>query len=73
MSLPVTPPSPTGTWPQTTAGIERNMDVPEMFGGGDQNGTASTAILHGQAGTAASRIATQRIPRNMAPNYCGVV
>lgn len=72
MSLPVTPPSPSGAIYGPTPGIERNMDVPEIFGGGDQNGTASTSILHGQAGTAASKIATPRNLR-MSPNYCGVV
>lgn len=41
-------------------------------GGGDLNGTASTSIFHGQAGTAAQRIALPRRPPNSG-NYCGVI
>jgi len=66
-----------------TAGISRNMAAPEPAllsadqtsfaqGGGNLNGSANTANLLGQAGTAAQRIAIARRPPNSG-NYCGVV
>lgn len=73
MSLPTSPPDPTAAVYGPTPGISRNMTQPEPFGGGDVNGTGATTILHGQAGTAASRVATQRVPRTISPNYCGVI
>ena len=66
----------------TTPGISRNMQAvppieradatPFAQGGGNLNGSANTAHLLGQAGTAAQRIAVARRPPNSG-NYCGVV
>jgi hypothetical protein len=68
-----------------TAGISRNMqwelgpgDVVNFAagapgtGGGDLNGSANTANLLGQAGTAGVRIAVPRKPPNPG-NYCGII
>lgn len=72
---------PTAAVYGSTLGIDRNLTAGDPgglayvaeTGGGDQNGTGATSILHGQAGTAASRVATPRVPRNMSPNYCGII
>ena len=66
----------------TTLGISRNMQAtppieladatPFAQGGGNLNGSANTAHLMGQAGTAGARIALPRRPPN-AGNYCGVI
>lgn len=68
----------------TTGGICRNMQIPDVigpgpsdlvitpFGGGDLNGTNSSAILFYQAGTAGDQLSMPRKPPNPG-NYCGVV
>lgn len=55
----------------TTAGISRNMNAldPLPAGGGNLNGTASTAILHGQSGTGAG---SGQVPRQNGGNYTGI-
>jgi hypothetical protein len=60
-----------------TLGISRNMSLGpgienQTTGGGNLNGSANTALLLGQAGTAAQRIAVARRPPNSG-NYCGIV
>lgn len=72
MTLPVSPPTSQGPWPQTTNGISRNLNLPPMWYGGDQNGTAATSIVHGQSGTAAHKISVPRLFHN-AGNFCGTV
>jgi hypothetical protein len=54
----------------STPGISRNMAQPQPTGGGNLNGSANTALLIGQAGTAGQRIA---MPRTVAGNYTGIV
>jgi hypothetical protein len=79
---PLAAPNQSGALFGVTAGIARDMEAtppvepadatPYAQGGGNLNGSANTAHLMGQAGTAAQRIAVARRPPNSG-NYCGVV
>jgi hypothetical protein len=65
-----------------TPGIARQMETPPPIekagatpfaqGGGNLNGSANTALLLGQAGTAGVRVAVARLPPGSG-NYCGIV
>lgn len=58
----------------STAGIARNMQTPQPLGGGDLNGSSTTALMLGQAGTGSAR---GQVPRAGIKagggNYTGTV